>query len=267
MTEVIINADDFGISSEVNAAVIKMYKNGNLNSASIIVAGKYAQDAINQALLSPGLKIGLHFNLTTGQSRSFFNSRNLLVNKNNFFKFGFIQLLLISIFKRIEFLKEVETELINQIRYIKEFGVVLSHIDGHRHIHYIPGILKIVRKIALEEKIPRIRIINESLFHTLFLGKLPSISGIIKWSVLKVLGLINGTYKIKSPVYFFSIIHSCRVTNSLFKKFSLQKEYDSLEIMLHPSLNILNSQDLDYEKNHLSSKYRIIESQFIKPNL
>ena len=60
----IFNADDFGISKGVNAAIVKAHKEGILNSASLMVNQKYAPQAVELASDMPDLELGLHLNLT-----------------------------------------------------------------------------------------------------------------------------------------------------------------------------------------------------------
>jgi predicted glycoside hydrolase/deacetylase ChbG (UPF0249 family) len=265
--EVIINADDFGISRGVNNAIVKMHLDGNLNSASLMVCAKYSIEAVESAKKLPDLKVGLHFNLTTGRSVLHNISLPLLTNEDGTFKNGFLKLLILSIFKRKAFLGEVEAELKAQTSLIKVLGIQPSHIDGHRHIHYIFGVFNLVQKIAKDEKINRVRVINESLVNTLKLGVIPPLSGLVKLFVLKFLGFFNGASKVKAP-YFFSIVHSCKLSTKLTQKFKLKEGYDAVEFMVHPSIVELDAaDDLEYEKSHLTSKFRNIELNFIKPKV
>ena len=267
MTKILVNADDFGISKGVNEAVIEMHKEGNLDSASVMVTGKYFGDAIEKAKANKSLKVGLHFNLTTGKSVLHPISLPLLVNENGIFKNGFVKLLILSILHKKQFLSEVEAEMKAQIEFLKAFGVKPKHIDGHRHVHYIFGIFNIAAKLAEENKIERIRVINESLFGSLKLG-IPPISGVIKWFVLRMLGLFNGSRKITAP-YFFSIIYSCKIKNSLFKKLKIPSKYKEVEVMIHPSILRFEMEEanIEYEKPHLTSDFRAIERNFIKPKI
>ncbi len=265
--EIIINADDFGISLGVNNAIVKMHREGNLNSASLMVCAKYSIEAAESAKKLPDLKVGLHFNLTTGRSVLHHISLPLLTDENGIFKNGFLKLLMLSVFKRNAFLREVDAELKAQISYIKALGINPSHLDGHRHIHYIFGVFGLVQKVAKDEKINRVRVINESLINTLKLGAIPPLSGLIKLFVLKFLGFFNGASKVKAP-YFFSIIHSCKLSTKLTKNFKLKEGYDAVEFMVHPSIiDFDKSEALEYEKSHLTSKFRSIELNFIKPKI
>jgi predicted glycoside hydrolase/deacetylase ChbG (UPF0249 family) len=244
-----------------------MYKEKNLTSASLMVNANYTKDAVQKSLENPELKVGLHFNLTTGKSVLHPISLPLLVNQEGKFKNGFVKLLLLSIFKRQEFLHQVEAEMKAQIEILKSFGISPSHIDGHRHIHYIFGIFEIAKTLSKQYQISRIRIINESLLSTLKLSPKFPISGLIKWLVLRFLGLFNGSRNIKAP-YFFSIIHSCQISNKILQKFELNPNFDEVEIMLHPSIKELDINSvIEYEKSHLTSQLRTLELNFIKPKL
>jgi predicted glycoside hydrolase/deacetylase ChbG (UPF0249 family) len=271
MAKIIINADDFGISTGVNEAVIKMHIEGNLTSASLMVTANYASDAVNKAKENPSLEVGLHFNLTTGKSVLHPISLPLLVDKDGRFKLGFVKLLLCSIFQRKAFLRQVEAEMKGQIGLLKAFGLKPSHIDGHRHVHYIFGVFKIAENIAMEEGINRIRVINESLLQAFKLRLFPPFSGLVKWFVLRFLGLFNGSVsytKTRSIPYFFSIVYSCKITNELVQKFKLKNGFSSVEFMLHPSMKELDIKgEIEYEKPHLTSKFREKELHFIKPKL
>src|SRR5262245_41291022 len=63
---VIINADDFGASEEVNEAVIRAYKEGVLTSASLMVTGQAFDQAVRLANENPGLAVGIHLVTVVG---------------------------------------------------------------------------------------------------------------------------------------------------------------------------------------------------------
>src|SRR5262249_49456843 len=58
--KLIITGDDFGMSLEVNEAVEEAHRRGVLTSASLVVAGDAAADAIARAKRMPDLGVGLH---------------------------------------------------------------------------------------------------------------------------------------------------------------------------------------------------------------
>jgi predicted glycoside hydrolase/deacetylase ChbG (UPF0249 family) len=66
--QLIVNADDFGSSREVNSAVIQAHQHGVLTSASLMVNGQAADEAVALARANPNLSIGLHLVMVDGQS-------------------------------------------------------------------------------------------------------------------------------------------------------------------------------------------------------
>ncbi len=63
---VVINGDDFGLSSAVNHAIIEAHDRGILTSASLMVTGEAFNEAVALAKTRPTLGIGLHLVLTCG---------------------------------------------------------------------------------------------------------------------------------------------------------------------------------------------------------
>ena len=60
----IINGDDFGLSAKINAGILSAHRNGILTSASLMVGGDAAQEAVDIARRHPELAIGLHVTLS-----------------------------------------------------------------------------------------------------------------------------------------------------------------------------------------------------------
>src|SRR5688572_33399331 len=64
----IINADDFGLSREVDAAVIRAHTEGVLTTASLMVNEEGFEEAVELARSHPRLGVGLHLSLVCGRS-------------------------------------------------------------------------------------------------------------------------------------------------------------------------------------------------------
>src|SRR5690349_12753869 len=64
----IINADDFGLSHEVNLAVIRAHTEGVLTTASLMVNEDGFGEAVELARQHPRLGVGLHLSLVRGRS-------------------------------------------------------------------------------------------------------------------------------------------------------------------------------------------------------
>lgn len=66
--QVILNADDFGRSAAINAAVMQSHREGVLTSASLMVAGDAVEEAVALARETPTLAIGLHVVVVAGRA-------------------------------------------------------------------------------------------------------------------------------------------------------------------------------------------------------
>lgn len=155
----ILNADDFGLATENNRAVLEGYNNGFLSSASVCANGNAFNSAVNEILPEcPNLGIGVHLNIIEGKALT---KNKLLSNKNNEFNNGFISLCVKSYSP--EFMREVETEFRCQIEKVLQYTKV-DHIDSHVHVHSIPNIFKLTLKLAEEYDIPYLRTQYEEMY-------------------------------------------------------------------------------------------------------
>lgn len=135
----IVNADDFGASAEVNEAVIRAFKEGVLTSASLMVTGAAAQQAVELAKANPGLAVGIHLVTVVGRSVLSHAEIPTLVDhagnfSNNPTSAG------LKYFFSLKARRELRRELAAQLEKFHSTGLRLSHIDGHLHLHVHPVI-------------------------------------------------------------------------------------------------------------------------------
>ena len=66
--DVIVNADDFGISSGVNRAIVEAFKRGLISSTTIMTNAEVFEEAVD-LIFSENLhgQVGVHLNLTHGK--------------------------------------------------------------------------------------------------------------------------------------------------------------------------------------------------------
>lgn len=256
----IFNADDFGASQGINQAVAKAYHQGILNSTSMMINLNYVDEALELKKEMPNLDVGLHLNLTNEYALSEMKKIPLLVDENGKFKHGFVNLLILSLLKPNELKKQVEVETRAQIEKAQTKGIKLSHIDSHRHIHHIPLIFKIVKNLANEYKIPRIRVVNENIFNTMNSNRDKSYlfdGGIVKYVILRALAFWNNH---KTDTYFYSILYTCKLSKEHFKNLKIPAKYGAIEVGIHPAMPEIDVQSPNgvFDENVLSP-YRTIE--------
>ena len=240
MVKKIFNADDFGATHGVNRAVAKAYHEGILNSTSIMISLDFVDEALALAKEMPDLDIGLHLNLTNEYAVSDPKDIPLLADEKGRFKHGFVNLLLLSVFKFRQLRHEAELEARAQIEKARKLGIKLSHIDSHRHIPHIPLNFGIVKRLAREYQIPRIRVVNENIFNTLKSNKDASYlkdGGLVKYLVLRSLALWNRIwFGYRTDTYFYSILYTCKLSRERFKNLRVPQGYEAVEVGIHPAM-------------------------------
>ena len=70
MRRLIVNADDFGLTSGVNRAVAEAFDAGVVTSTTLMAGQPTTEEALPIAAGRPTLGVGLHFNLTHGRPLS-----------------------------------------------------------------------------------------------------------------------------------------------------------------------------------------------------
>lgn len=84
MIDVLVNADDFGLTKAVNYGILDSHKYGIVNSATIMMNAKATEHAIEIAKKTPSLKVGIHLVLTWG--KPLLSDVPSLVDESGFFK-------------------------------------------------------------------------------------------------------------------------------------------------------------------------------------
>lgn len=151
----ILNADDFGLSKNINKGVVDGYNSGVLKSASLCANGDAFSASVNEIMPEcPDLCVGVHLNLIEGKALKNSTEIPMLTDADGNFNNGFVQLL--AKLNNKSFLEQVEIEFRAQIEKILGY-LKPAHIDSHVHTHAIPEIFAITCKLADEYGIPYVR--------------------------------------------------------------------------------------------------------------
>jgi chitin disaccharide deacetylase len=151
----IVNADDFGLSEAVNHAVIEAHERGIVTSTSIMAGGAAFEHAADLAARCPTLDVGVHLTLT--ELRPVADSVPSLVGADGTFAPHATELTKRCLRGAIS-LADVRRELDAQIRRVLAHGVQPTHLDGHQHVHVLPGIARVVAELAREHGIRAARV-------------------------------------------------------------------------------------------------------------
>ncbi len=186
------------MSPEVNEGIKAGIRAGVLTSVSVMPNMPEFKDAVRFLKKHKKIKVGLHFDITEGNSLLWPSQvSSLLREDNNFYSLPVMAIRLL--FNQIS-LTEVELELAAQYQKLNETGLPINHIDSHHHIHLFPTLFPILLKFAQSKKVKALRCRRFSLRNlTNRINQFPN----AKQMVIILLSLYNNFrfYKYKS---FFS---------------------------------------------------------------
>lgn len=135
--KLVVNADDFGFTPDVNQGIIEAHRHGILTAATLMATGAAFDDAVRLARETPSLDIGCHL---------------VLVGDPPFPR-TVAQLIRAVALKRLR----IYDELAAQVRRVIGAGLRPTHLDTHKHTHLLPPVLDAVARISEEYKIPWVR--------------------------------------------------------------------------------------------------------------
>lgn len=133
----IVTADDFGMSVEVNEAVEVAHRKGVLTSASLVVAGEAVDDAVRRARRLPGLGVGLHLALFGARAACPGLGAPLSDDGVNLGERPVRTGVAMMLGARGELAREITA----QVEGYRRTGLGCTHLDGHWHCHQHPAVL------------------------------------------------------------------------------------------------------------------------------
>lgn len=140
MPQLIVNADDFGLTPGVNRSVAELHQARVLSSATLMATGSFFEDAVRVAKANPSLEVGCHIVLVDGTPALPPAQISSLCPDGQSFRTGLGELVRDLYCGRIRPV-EIEAEATAQIRCLQESGLRVSHIDTHKHTHIFPRLL------------------------------------------------------------------------------------------------------------------------------
>ena len=202
MKQLIVNADDFGFTKDVNAGIVEAHTRGILTATTLMANGTAFDDAVRLAKEHPTLDVGCHLVLVGG--RSLVDGREL--------PGSVAELLSAVVRKRLQ----VHAELRAQAARILEAGLRPLHLDTHKHTHLFPPVLEAAARVGEEFGI---RWVRRPMDFPLAAGGAP----VGKRLVSRCFSALRGR--------FHEVLtrHGCRTTDH-FAGFQMTGRYDAAEL-------------------------------------
>jgi predicted glycoside hydrolase/deacetylase ChbG (UPF0249 family) len=132
----IVNADDFGLSTGVNRGIVRAHEEGIVTSASLMVRWPAASEAASYSVAHPGLSLGIHIDLGEWACRD-----------GDW----------VPVYEVVALEDErlVAQEVAHQLARFRQLaGTDPSHIDSHQHIHRREPARSVLIQCASELGVP-----------------------------------------------------------------------------------------------------------------
>lgn len=155
MTTIIVNADDFGMSPEINEAIMESFRNKYISTTTMMANMPGFEDAV-ELYHKEKLNncVGAHLNLSEGKplTEKIHQFKKFSNTEREMFK-SYKGHLLTSNEKSV-----VYHELNTQIKKLLKHGIKPTHLDTHHHTHHLWDIGKVIIELAKNHNIPAIRL-------------------------------------------------------------------------------------------------------------
>lgn len=236
MKQLIISADDFGLTESVTKGISESILNGAVTRTSAMMCTNGA-DWIKKYKNGIDGKIGLHLQLTDGTPLLPPEEVLSLIDSNgNFPKKKSKQLDTVNTI-------EIEKEWEAQMKAILDLGITPSHIDTHHNVHRFPKVFKAYCTIAEKYKLPA-----------------RTLSPVMA-KKFELMGLLGSDYCLQS--WFSEDVTNTSLIDHLLNAFQSIKNNGIIELMCHPGYV---DQNLELRSHYLQSREKEL-AIFLDPQL
>lgn len=156
--KILINADDFGYSEQVNEGIAYCFKKNLVDRTTVMVNMPFVQDAKkiadNMGFLN---RVGLHLNLVEGKPLTSKIKNTILCNSDGTFNNETLRKTRYRMRLDSETSCALREEINAQIDMFFSSGFTLRHIDSHQHAHNNLSVLNILDPI-IRKKFDSVRL-------------------------------------------------------------------------------------------------------------
>lgn len=239
-TQLILNADDFGLTRGVNEGILRAHREGLLTSTTLMANGGAFDNAVELARANPSLGVGVHLVLIGGRPVAPAREVSSLLDAE-----GYLPRSLPSLVTRVTsgriLAAHIEVELRAQIEKVRAAGISPTHLDTHKHAHAHPRVFSALARVAKDLGINRVRRPIESLRRSWSsngaLGAKQRLAASAARAVAPRFNAIARKYELRSPDHFLGLALTGHLGPGPLRRLVESLPAGRCEIMLHPGLN------------------------------
>jgi hopanoid biosynthesis associated protein HpnK len=155
LRRLIINADDFGLTSGVNRGILQGHEHGIVTSTTLMACSEKFDEAVSLVKHTHNLSVGCHIVLVDGTPVLSATEVSSLLPSNGAprFRQSLMTFACLAAAGRLDE-TQIQAEVTAQIKKLQASGIQVTHVDSHKHTHMFPAVLRGVLRAA---KICRVR--------------------------------------------------------------------------------------------------------------
>ena len=150
----IINADDLGRSSKVNAAIFALMARGLVTSATIMANGPALRGCLERLPHYPSCSFGIHLNITEFPPLTGSAALGPLLDSRGHLSLEKFKGACLNRALRAAIFQEWQA----QLERLKGYGLHISHLDSHHDIHTDPRLFLVLKRLQRAFGIRKVRI-------------------------------------------------------------------------------------------------------------
>lgn len=156
----VVCADDVGLHPAITRAAIEAHTSGLVTAASVLCASRHWVDTADALARAPDLDVGVHLTLCEGTPVLGRDDVPSLVAGDGCFPLDLRRVVGGVLSGRVR-IEQVRREWLAQVRRVQGAGLVVGHLDGHKHIHALPKLAAVAVSVARECGVGALRVPRE----------------------------------------------------------------------------------------------------------
>jgi hopanoid biosynthesis associated protein HpnK len=267
----IINADDFGLTSGVNRAIVEAHEGGIVTSATLMANGSAFDEAVSLAQTRPQLGVGCHVVLVDGAPLVRQTATDSLLDPRSRtsgsprFREGIAKFAALALLGRLA-PEEIEAEATAQIAKLQSSGIAVTHLDSHKHTHMFPSVFRPLLRAAQARGVRAVRNPFERVRSSQLAAR-PDL-----WRRWTEVGILRGLAKqfreavrqadMTTPDGTFAIVATGSLDERLLRRMIEHLPQGTWELVCHPGYNDADLQSVRTRlRESREQELRILTSQ------
>lgn len=232
MKQLIVTADDFGLSKSISEGIVRACREGIVTSINFLPTGPSFEETLYLIKDLKLQEIGAHLSLTETAPVTYPGQIPTLVTRSGRFHKSYMDFFLNLFLKKIS-REDIVLELRNQLERVKKIGIPITNLTSHEHIHMMPGLLEIFVSLAREYSIPFVRYPHaDKLVRPLRLNKFFKLSLLL--SLEKNMGYVIEKEGLRVTDHFIGFLDSGNLNEEVLIRLLNKLEDGVTEMVCHP---------------------------------